>query len=127
MKYVVIPNVDLSPDVFSSVLGKNLISSQIYESFVIKLAPISSNTKCITWKGETENEYFAIHYIDGKFSLLISEREMMLPYQNLIILGKIIPTSEDVSNNPDVNDIFTTIMEYLEWKIKDPSKINDAI
>ena len=111
---------------FPKIARKTVILAQRREIPIVKIVTGAKN-KCITWIGETKNEYFVIHCFDTKVYLGISEREIMLPHEKPVLLGNVVSTVEEgfQYKTENLDEVFNTIVEFLFWDIKDPSKITD--
>ena len=68
----------------------------------VTLLTKNENLGLISWKGETENLYFLIHYIFGLLYLSFDERELKCSYkENILYVGKL----KDIIEITDINNI----------------------
>ena len=103
-------------------IGKHtVVAATKYESLLIKVEEKKAS-KCATWRGETETHYFGINYFDGKIGMMMGEREMMLPFEKLIIIGTV-----NIEDNPDWGKLWEAIIKCLGWEVKPNFQVHDYI
>ena len=121
--------------------------SKLYDSFgVLDKNPLRNiKMPYIVWRGETEDGYFIVCFLDGLLSVSFSEREMFLLYtmKNVGITANAYASMINTQSNPfekmtedpistylneqyleEVKNLtFQDVLDFLGWKIKDDIKI----
>ena len=128
----------LSDEQIKSIFGR--------QNKVVNITLIINNKNIgfISWKGETENLYFFIHYICGVLYLSFDERELRCSYKDRLIYiaslkntpkisdlsrfthEEIINYNESIKNLlNDPDELFKKILKFLKWSKAKNLEIND--